>query len=63
MTYTIGEEATPTINAFPEVSAGSLPDKLTIRDGREIYFRYKTSQGVYLLKASEVKKMAEQNTV
>lgn len=58
-----GEEATPTINAFPEVSAGSLPDKLTIRDGREIHFRYKTSQGVYLLKASEVKKMAEQNTV
>jgi HrpA-like RNA helicase len=53
-----GDEALPYINDFPLTHTAWLPDRLTIRDGREVRFRYRYDAGDYrYLSASEVKEM------
>lgn len=55
-----GSSARPVILDFPSALAGSLPDHLLIRDGREVMFRYHYAEGdVRYLNASEVKEMSE----
>ena len=54
-----GEEASPYISGFNPSHGSTLPDKLTIRDGREIRFRYKYGDDDYrYLTASDVKAMS-----
>ena len=54
-----GDTATPMIYEFPLSAASALPEKLSIRDGRLIMFRYTYSEDdVRILSASEVRQMA-----
>ncbi len=54
-----GDKAVPMIYEFPISAANSLPHKLTIRDGRQILFRYTYDQtDVRILTVDEVKQMA-----
>lgn len=56
-----GDEATPYIVDFPLDRAVSLPEgKLTIRDGREVLFRYKYDENdTRILSAADVREMAQ----
>ncbi len=53
------DAAQPMIYEFPVSSAGALPEKLIIRDGREVMFRYTYSEDdVRILTTDEVRQMA-----
>ena len=57
--YYKGDEATPMIYEFPVTAADALPHKLTIRDGRQVLFRYTYSDGdARVLTAAQVKQMS-----
>lgn len=55
-----GDAAVPMIYEFPLSSVSDLPEKLTIRDGREVMFRYTYSEDdVRILTTDEVRQMSK----